>query len=151
MYRLFVCFAPHQVISRLGGPRHASLTFLEIPNVHTMQQSFAALMVACSAREDDPAWLMNLHVSRWTRLPYCAVNSPPPGPILKARMLHGEKSISPERGGVGTPREKHARKRVVLCWSHTYCGVPELSKICPGVWWYTAVECSTEDRSHRVV
>ncbi|CAN0434836.1 unnamed protein product, partial [Scytosiphon promiscuus] len=53
-----------KVISRLGGPRLASLTFLEIPNVHAMQQSFAALMSACSGREDDPAWLMNLHVSR---------------------------------------------------------------------------------------
>lgn len=52
-----------KVISRLGGPRHASLTFLEIPSVRVMQQSFAALMLACSAREDDPAWLMNLHVS----------------------------------------------------------------------------------------
>lgn len=51
-----------KVISRLGGPRHASLTFLEIPSVRVMQQSFASLMLACSAREDDPAWLINLHV-----------------------------------------------------------------------------------------
>ncbi|CAM9830881.1 unnamed protein product, partial [Ectocarpus sp. 4 AP-2014] len=54
-----------KVISRLGGPRRASLTFLEIPNVHAMQQSFATLMSACSGREDDPAWLVNLHNSRW--------------------------------------------------------------------------------------
>ncbi|CAN0020993.1 unnamed protein product, partial [Hapterophycus canaliculatus] len=54
-----------KVISRLGGPQLASLTFLEIPNVHAMQQSFVALMSACSAREDDPGWLMNLHSSRW--------------------------------------------------------------------------------------
>lgn len=53
----------HEVISRLGGPRRASLTFLEIPNVHTMQQSFLALSAACCEEEDDPAWLMNLHVS----------------------------------------------------------------------------------------
>ncbi|CAN0388731.1 unnamed protein product, partial [Ectocarpus fasciculatus] len=51
----------HEVISRLGGPRRASLTFLEIPNVHAMQQSFATLMSACSGREGDPAWLVNLH------------------------------------------------------------------------------------------
>lgn len=58
----------HEVISRLGGHRHASLTFLEIPNVHVMQQSFSALMAACCAREDDPAWLVNLHVSRPQRV-----------------------------------------------------------------------------------
>lgn len=53
----------HEVISRLGGHSRASLTFLEIPNVHAMQQSFSALVAACCAREDDPAWLVNVHVS----------------------------------------------------------------------------------------
>ncbi|CAM9153189.1 unnamed protein product, partial [Laminaria digitata] len=56
----------HEVISRLGGHRRASLAFLEIPNVHAMQQSFGALVVsACGAREEDPSWLVNLHNSRW--------------------------------------------------------------------------------------
>lgn len=54
----------HEVISRLGGHRYASLAFLEIPNVHAMQQSFGALVgSACGAREEDPSWLVNLHVS----------------------------------------------------------------------------------------
>lgn len=53
----------HEVISRLGGHRCASLTFLEIPNVYVMQQSYSSLLAACSAREEDPAWLLQLHVS----------------------------------------------------------------------------------------
>lgn len=53
----------HEVISRLGGSRQASLTFLEIPNIHAMQQGYSALVAACCAREDDPSWLLNLHVS----------------------------------------------------------------------------------------
>ncbi|CAN0165701.1 unnamed protein product, partial [Discosporangium mesarthrocarpum] len=56
----------HEVISRLGGSRRATLTFLEIPNIHAMRESFNALVTACSSADDeDSSWLQQLHSSRW--------------------------------------------------------------------------------------
>lgn len=53
----------HEDISRLGGERESSISFLGIPNKSGVQKSFAALVEACCLREDDPAWLLHVHVS----------------------------------------------------------------------------------------
>lgn len=53
----------HEDISRLGGERESSIAFLDIPNKSGVQKSFAALIEACCLREDDPAWLLHVHVS----------------------------------------------------------------------------------------
>ena len=53
----------HENIARLGGDGHASITFLDIPNAHAVQQNFNALVEACRAQEDNPTRLVHMHVS----------------------------------------------------------------------------------------
>ena len=61
-----------------------------------------------------------------TYLPYVTQDTTPPGTILKARLLHVEKSVGPEQGVVGKISPTAFRKRDVWYWHHIWGGVIEL-------------------------
>ena len=60
--------------------------------------------------------------------PQVTQDNTPPGPILKARLLHSKKIVGPEQGAVGKIRPMAFRKRVVWYWSRTWCGVTKRRK-----------------------
>ena len=55
----------HEVMSRLGGKESATLEFLDIANIHGMQESFRVLREALGAPDEGDGVYRAVHDSRW--------------------------------------------------------------------------------------
>eukprot|EP00638_Chattonella_subsalsa_P016782 CAMPEP_0117820430 /NCGR_PEP_ID=MMETSP0949-20121206/2458_1 /TAXON_ID=44440 /ORGANISM="Chattonella subsalsa, Strain CCMP2191" /LENGTH=646 /DNA_ID=CAMNT_0005659373 /DNA_START=131 /DNA_END=2070 /DNA_ORIENTATION=- len=55
----------HESVSKLGGKQNCQLQFLNLPNIHTIRESFHAFNQACCLDYPQETWLQALHDSKW--------------------------------------------------------------------------------------